>query len=159
MNAGALLEPLGYTGPTCATDINECAPLPCQNGGNCSNLVNNYTCSCATGWTPRSSAIATRVAGHGFAIVVVSEAEAARLAGTGELGRAPTPRAAKAKLQPTPRRPVVIYGCKHRQRVWHKAIQTWNAIAADGSGSQFSETCLECGRKTRINDLRFEYHE
>lgn len=32
-------------------DINECASLPCQNDGTCSDLVNGYTCACAVGCT------------------------------------------------------------------------------------------------------------
>ena len=31
-------------------DINECDSNPCQNGGNCSNGHNMYTCSCADGF-------------------------------------------------------------------------------------------------------------
>jgi hypothetical protein len=33
------------------TDINECFSSPCQNGGSCSNLINNYTCACRPGYT------------------------------------------------------------------------------------------------------------
>ena len=39
----------GYTlnnGSNCM-DINECASLPCQNGGTCNNMLAHYTCSCA----------------------------------------------------------------------------------------------------------------
>ena len=32
-------------------DINDCSPNPCQNGGTCTDQVNNYTCSCAAGYT------------------------------------------------------------------------------------------------------------
>ena len=32
-------------------DINECAIIPCLNGGTCTDGVNNYTCSCAAGFT------------------------------------------------------------------------------------------------------------
>ena len=32
-------------------DINECAINPCLNGGTCTDGVNNYTCSCAAGFT------------------------------------------------------------------------------------------------------------
>jgi len=41
----------GYTGTTCATDIDECAASPCQNGGTCTDLVNGYSCSCAEGFS------------------------------------------------------------------------------------------------------------
>ena len=32
-------------------DISECDSDPCENGGNCTDDVNGYTCSCANGWT------------------------------------------------------------------------------------------------------------
>ena len=32
-------------------DIDECADKPCQNGGNCTEGVNNYNCSCVPGYT------------------------------------------------------------------------------------------------------------
>jgi hypothetical protein len=41
----------GYSGPTCATNINECAPNPCLNGGTCADLVNAYSCTCAAGYS------------------------------------------------------------------------------------------------------------
>ncbi|XP_052808437.1 fibropellin-1-like [Mya arenaria] len=31
-------------------EINECAPNPCINGGTCNDLVNEFTCTCATGF-------------------------------------------------------------------------------------------------------------
>ena len=31
-------------------DINECASQPCLNGGQCTDGVNQYTCTCAPGW-------------------------------------------------------------------------------------------------------------
>ena len=33
-----------------STDINDCSPNPCQNGGNCTDGVNFYSCSCAKGF-------------------------------------------------------------------------------------------------------------
>ena len=36
------------------TDINECAPDPCQNGGNCFDQINNYTCKCLLGYTGKN---------------------------------------------------------------------------------------------------------
>ena len=33
------------------SDINECSSNPCENGGNCTDNVNHYTCSCADGYT------------------------------------------------------------------------------------------------------------
>ena len=32
------------------TDLDECASGPCQNGGQCINQDNMYTCICTTGW-------------------------------------------------------------------------------------------------------------
>ena len=32
-------------------DIDDCNPNPCMNGGMCSDGVNNYTCTCAPGYT------------------------------------------------------------------------------------------------------------
>ncbi|XP_072018497.1 uncharacterized protein [Amphiura filiformis] len=32
-------------------NIDECNSSPCQNGGSCIDQVNNYTCSCLSGWT------------------------------------------------------------------------------------------------------------
>ena len=37
----------GFTGSECETDINDCSPNPCQNGGTCSDGINTYTCMCA----------------------------------------------------------------------------------------------------------------
>ena len=36
---------------TALSDIDECASLPCQNGGTCTDGVNGYTCACAAGFT------------------------------------------------------------------------------------------------------------
>ena len=32
------------------SDIDECASNPCQNGGNCTDKVNGYTCKCVPGY-------------------------------------------------------------------------------------------------------------
>ena len=32
-------------------DIDECASSPCQNGGTCTDLVNDFACTCAPGYT------------------------------------------------------------------------------------------------------------
>ena len=34
-----------------STDFNECASLPCYNGGTCIDGVNKYTCQCMAGYT------------------------------------------------------------------------------------------------------------
>ena len=31
-------------------DVDECASNPCQNGAGCSNLFNQYGCTCTSGW-------------------------------------------------------------------------------------------------------------
>ena len=36
---------------TSTADINECLSNPCINSGNCTDLVNQYTCSCVAGYT------------------------------------------------------------------------------------------------------------
>ena len=36
----------GWTGEVCETIINDCSSQPCQNGGNCSDLINDYYCTC-----------------------------------------------------------------------------------------------------------------
>ncbi|KAI8500845.1 hypothetical protein Bbelb_216630 [Branchiostoma belcheri] len=35
--------------PTCR-DINDCSPNPCKNGGDCTDLGNNFQCTCAAGY-------------------------------------------------------------------------------------------------------------
>ena len=35
-------------------DIDECAPQPCLNGATCVDLVNDYQCTCASGFTGRN---------------------------------------------------------------------------------------------------------
>ncbi|CAG2246453.1 unnamed protein product [Mytilus edulis] len=37
--------------PPACEDIDECATAVCQNGATCNDLVNGYTCTCATGYT------------------------------------------------------------------------------------------------------------
>uniref|UniRef100_A0A8C5BWX1 Notch receptor 3 n=1 Tax=Gadus morhua TaxID=8049 RepID=A0A8C5BWX1_GADMO len=41
----------GFTGPSCAMEVNECQSSPCKNGGSCTDYVNSYTCSCRPGFT------------------------------------------------------------------------------------------------------------
>lgn len=40
----------GYMGRDCEQEIDECSPNPCING-NCTNLLNNYTCQCFDNFT------------------------------------------------------------------------------------------------------------
>ncbi len=43
----------GYTGPTCAVDIDECASSPCAANSTveCQDAVNSFTCVCMAGYT------------------------------------------------------------------------------------------------------------
>jgi probable HAF family extracellular repeat protein len=41
----------GYTGETCETNIDDCAPNPCENGGRCDDLVAGYECVCGKTFT------------------------------------------------------------------------------------------------------------
>lgn len=40
----------GYSGATCLTNIDDCAPNPCQNGGVCTDGVNSHSCACPPGF-------------------------------------------------------------------------------------------------------------
>ena len=37
----------GYSGATCATDIDECASNPCENNGACTDGVASFACDCS----------------------------------------------------------------------------------------------------------------
>ncbi len=39
----------GWGGKNCDTSVNECASNPCQNGGECEDGQNRYTCNCPVG--------------------------------------------------------------------------------------------------------------
>ena len=41
----------GFTGSACETNINECSPNPCQNGGVCTDGVNAFSCACVGGFS------------------------------------------------------------------------------------------------------------
>lgn len=41
----------GYTGQDCGTEIDECDPSPCQNGGTCLDLIDDFNCTCLDGFT------------------------------------------------------------------------------------------------------------
>ena len=38
-------------------DIDDCADQPCQNGGNCTDAVNDFTCNCAAGYGGKNCSI------------------------------------------------------------------------------------------------------
>uniref|UniRef100_A0A8B9GL35 Cubilin n=1 Tax=Amazona collaria TaxID=241587 RepID=A0A8B9GL35_9PSIT len=42
---------VGWTGPNCTENIDECVSSPCQNGGTCTDEVNGYSCECTSAWT------------------------------------------------------------------------------------------------------------
>ena len=46
--------PVGYHGPTCALETNECAQSPCRNGATCVDLVGSYRCQCVAGYSGRN---------------------------------------------------------------------------------------------------------
>jgi polyhydroxybutyrate depolymerase len=47
---------IGYAGDPCV-NIDECNPNPCQNGGACTDGINEYTCECIEGYTGNSCEI------------------------------------------------------------------------------------------------------
>ena len=55
---GSCVCPLGYIGANCGQNIDECAAMPCQNGGRCQDGVNAYTCACVGGYTGLTCATA-----------------------------------------------------------------------------------------------------
>ncbi|MCU0692932.1 MAG: hypothetical protein MUF54_16150, partial [Polyangiaceae bacterium] len=38
-------------GTNCEINVDDCSSAPCQNGGTCTDGINSYSCSCATGYT------------------------------------------------------------------------------------------------------------
>ena len=73
MHHGVLLHQ--FMKPTCLDnlsytfdlDIDDCQSNPCLNGGNCTDGLNNYTCSCLPGYTSRNC-------GTGIIIIYISSA-------------------------------------------------------------------------------------
>ena len=43
----------------CATNIDECASSPCQNGGKCVDGINGYVCNCLPGYEQRHCGVNT----------------------------------------------------------------------------------------------------
>ena len=41
---------LGWTGLACNQMLNNCLSLPCKNGASCQSSLNQYTCTCLTGF-------------------------------------------------------------------------------------------------------------
>lgn len=48
---GSCTCPLGFEGPTCQTNIDDCEDNDCENGATCVDGVNNYTCFCPPYYT------------------------------------------------------------------------------------------------------------
>lgn len=40
----------GYVGEHCESDYNDCEENKCQNGGQCIDAINGYTCVCPEGY-------------------------------------------------------------------------------------------------------------
>lgn len=47
----------GFTGKYCDTNIDECAPGPCANGGTCNDGVGDYWCTCPIGYSGKDCEI------------------------------------------------------------------------------------------------------
>ena len=48
--------------PCLLSDIDDCADQPCQNGGNYTDAVNDYTCNCVPGYTENNYSIGGKFA-------------------------------------------------------------------------------------------------
>ena len=58
----------------CFLDIDDCDPLPCENGATCTNAgVNNYTCTCMAGYEGYNCSIGNL--DHLFSIPPISREE------------------------------------------------------------------------------------
>ena len=47
-------------------DVDECASVPCQNGGNCIDEINGFTCQCSEGVTGFLCEISKGIYMHNF---------------------------------------------------------------------------------------------
>ena len=41
---------MGFEGARCEVDVDECAPIPCLNGGTCQDMVGGFLCTCVAGF-------------------------------------------------------------------------------------------------------------
>lgn len=46
-----ILKSYLYSGPSCEINIDECESNPCMNGGECTDLVNDFKCTCDVFYT------------------------------------------------------------------------------------------------------------
>ena len=44
-------------GTRCEINVRECVSSPCQNGGTCVDMINQYRCACRGGYTGRHCGI------------------------------------------------------------------------------------------------------
>ena len=47
-----------------STELNYCLPNPCQNGGNCTDGVKSYNCSCVKGFNGKNCENGQFIKGH-----------------------------------------------------------------------------------------------
>lgn len=54
INSFSCLCPVGFTGPFCLHEINECDSQPCLHGGICVDGLGTYSCTCPLGYTGKN---------------------------------------------------------------------------------------------------------
>ena len=52
-----VVKSFDYYGTSLLLDIDDCARQPCQNGGTCTDAVNNYTCNCVAGYSGKNCSV------------------------------------------------------------------------------------------------------
>ena len=55
------------------SEINECDPNPCEYGGTCEDIVNDYTCTCVTGYTDKNCQTSKDALLHTFYFIIASD--------------------------------------------------------------------------------------
>uniref|UniRef100_A0A452R808 Delta-like protein n=1 Tax=Ursus americanus TaxID=9643 RepID=A0A452R808_URSAM len=69
--------PSGWSGPTCALDIDECASNPCAAGGTCVDQVDGFECICPEQWVGATCQLGKGLMGHVCAWTVLCVASGA----------------------------------------------------------------------------------